>query len=138
MPLTPLPAALVCRACFVVRGHNRWQLASGKVSDLRLYVYFEGGPGRAIGRAALRKIHCGDTQKRCPAGGGAIPPKMLSPLLPVEVCTVAERDVPEVALSPTFHCNNIGPGATALLGFVSWVFDVTGEHETGGAVSESI
>ena len=27
---------------------------------------------------------------------GVIPPKMFPPSLPVEVCTVAERDVPEV------------------------------------------
>ena len=113
----------------------------------------------------------------CTRDAGAVPPKMFSPLLPVELCTVAERGVPEVEPDivaverggfgdelnkkrltirklntkpkrPISHAGrppiqfatapDITPGAIALLGLVSWVFDVTGEHERGGAVRESI
>ena len=113
----------------------------------------------------------------CNRDAGAVPPKMFSPLLPVELCTVAERGVPEVEpdivaverggfgdelnkkrltirklnTKPKRSISHAGrppiqfatapditPGAIALLGLVSWVFDVTGEHERGGAVSESI
>ena len=96
------------------------------------------------------------TDDGCDAG--AIPLKMFSLLLPVELCTVAERDVPEV--EPDIVAVERGgfgdqlnrkrltirklntkqkrPISHALFDPVSGIFDITGEHETNGAVSESI